>query len=171
MIEPIGEGARREVRERTRAYIALAEGRLGRSLPPPGVSFDLGGVTAGMFRVQRGLAEIRYNPWIFAKYWEENLLGTVPHEVAHFVVHQTCGRRRVRPHGREWLAWMAFFDADPAVTFDLDLSGIPRRRQRTHAYRCDCREHALSATRHHRVLRGTGTYLCRYCNGRLVYSG
>lgn len=171
MIAPIGEDRRRQVREATARYIALAAAKLGRPLAEVAVGFDLRGTTAGMFRVRQGRPEIRYNPWIFAKYWEENLQGTVPHEVAHFVVHELYPRRRIRPHGAQWRAWMAFFQADPAVTFNLDLSGVPQRRQRTHSYRCACREHALSSTRHNRVLRGTGSYCCRYCRGRLEYCG
>ncbi len=169
-VKPIGEELRREVRAATLHWVGLAEAELGRKLPPLGIHFDLSGTTAGMFRVRRELREIRYNPWIFAKYWQENIDSTVPHEVAHFIVHETRGRRRVRPHGPEWRAWMAFFDADPAVTFDLDLAGVPRRRQRTHAYRCPCREHELSTTRHNRIGRGN-RYLCRFCHGALVYVG
>ncbi|TGD71918.1 metallopeptidase (SprT family) [Mangrovimicrobium sediminis] len=171
MIEPIGELARREVRELTEACILRAERELGRKLPRPAVSFDLTGVSAGMFRVRDGRAEIRYNPWIFAKYWAENTGDTIPHEVAHFVVHATRGRRRPQPHGPEWRRWMRVFGVEPSVTFDLDLSGIPRRSQRTHDYRCPCRRHSLSSTRHNRVQRGTGSYLCRYCKGPLEYCG
>ncbi len=170
IVEPIDEARRQEVCAATRAFIRRAEEELGRRLSPVSIRFDLSGGTAGMFRVGGGVREIRYNPWIFAKYWQENLLGTVPHEVAHFIVHETRGRRRVRPHGPEWQAWMAFFEADPAVTFDLDLSGIPRRQQRTHAYQCQCRAHELSTTRHRRAQRGN-RYLCRYCHGQLVYRG
>jgi len=169
VIEPIGERARQQVREHTRRYIRVAERELGRELSPLAVTFDLVGGTAGMFRARDGRSEIRYNPWIFAKYWDENLADTVPHEVAHFVVFETRGRRRPRPHGAEWRSWMEFFGADASVTFDLDLSGIPRRAQRTHPYLCDCREHALSSTRHNRVQKGTGSYLCRYCKGPLRY--
>jgi len=171
VVEPIGEERRREVREATARYIALAEAELGRRLSPVALCFDLRGGTAGMFRAQEGRVEIRYNPWIFARYWQENLSGTVPHEVAHFIVHETRGRRRPRPHGPEWRAWMDFFGADPAVTFDLDLAGIPRRTQRTHAYRCGCREHRLSTTRHNRSRRGAARYCCRFCAGVLVYCG
>ncbi|MFV8816224.1 SprT-like domain-containing protein [Haliea sp. E17] len=169
-IEPIGETARQQVRAATLACIRDAEIALGRQLPRLEICFDLSGGTAGMFRARDALRQIRYNPWIFAKHWEDNLANTVPHEVAHFLVHETRGRRRVRPHGPEWRLWMDFFGADPAVTFDLDISGVPRRRQRTHAYTCACRTHDLSSTRHNRVQRGS-RYLCRYCHGALVYAG
>lgn len=170
MIEPIGSELRRQVIEKTGLYIASAEEVLERSFARIPVLFDLKGSTAGMFRVHGRRREIRYNPWIFAKHWEVNLEGTVPHEVAHFIVHEVYGSGRVRPHGTEWQALMHYFGADPEVTFKLDLAGVPQRRQRTHPYRCDCRDHEVSTTRHNRMLRGKGQYLCRYCNGRLVYA-
>jgi SprT protein len=135
------------------------------------VLFDLKGSSAGMFKVHGRRRWIRYNPWIFAKHFEENLADTVPHEVAHYVVHEVFGGRRVKPHGREWRLLMKAFGANPRATFDLDLEGVPQRRQRTHPYRCECRGHQVSTTRHNRVMRGTGRYLCRHCDGELVYAG
>ena len=171
MIEPISSELRQQVVEKTASYIASAEEVLERSFDRIPVLFDLKGSTAGMFRADGRQREIRYNPWIFAKYWEENYKSTVPHEVAHYIVHELYGMRSVKPHGREWLAIMNRFDADPGVTFQLDLSGIPRRRQRTHAYQCGCRTHEVSTTRHNRVQRGEGSYLCRYCHVQLEYAG
>ena len=170
-IQPIGSRQRREVMAHTEARIAEAESLLGRSFDRIPVRFDLRGAAAGMFRIQGRRREIRYNPWIFAKHYAENLASTVPHEVAHYIVHELYGLRRVKPHGAEWRALMAAFGADDAVTFDLDLEGVPRQRQRTHAYRCGCRLHQISTTRHNRVQSGRGRYQCRFCNGQLRYVG
>ena len=169
MIEPIDEHLRQQVLDRTEHFIVCAEEVLERPFDRIPVRFDLRGTTAGMFRAHGRQREIRFNPWIFAKYWEVNLGGTVPHEVAHYVVHEVYGFGRVKPHGDEWRALMHYFDADPEVTFKLDLADIPQRRQRTHPYRCGCRDHDVSTTRHNRMLKGQGTYLCRYCSERLVY--
>lgn len=170
MIEPIDTAQRQQVLARTEYYIATAEDVLERHFERIPVLFDLRGTTAGMFRAQGRKREIRYNPWIFSKYWQLNLDGTVPHEVAHFIVHEVYGLGRTRPHGQEWQALMHYFGADPEVTFKLDLEGIPQRRQRTHPYRCGCREHQVSTTRHNRMQRGQGVYLCRYCDTRLVHN-
>ncbi|MCB1844027.1 MAG: SprT-like domain-containing protein [Halioglobus sp.] len=134
------------------------------------VLFDLSGTTAGMFRRHGRRCDIRYNPWIFAKYFEENLRDTVPHEVSHYLVHAVYGDRGVKPHGPEWRGLMQALGADPGVTFNLDLDDIPQRRQRTHPYRCGCRQHELSSTRHNRVQRGRGRYQCVKCAGLLVYA-
>jgi len=160
---------RKEVLARTEHFICVAEEALERGFQRIPVLFDLSGTTAGMFRALHRQREIRYNPWIFAKYWQINLEGTVPHEVAHYIVHEVYGAGAVRPHGPEWQALMHYFGADPEVTFKLDLEDIPQRRQRTHPYRCDCRDHQVSTTRHNRMRRGKGVYLCRYCDARLVY--
>ena len=169
MIEPIDNARREQVRKRSEAYIAAAEEALERRFDRIPIHFDLRGTTAGMFRASGRNREIRYNPWIFAKHWEVNLADTVPHEVAHYIVHEVYGPRGVKPHGEEWQALMHYFGADPQVTFKLDLEGVPQRRQRKHPYRCHCREHQVSSTRHNRMVAGSGTYLCRYCDAPLVY--
>jgi len=171
LIQPIDEDQRRRVVVATDHWVERARQRFGRAFEPVPVRFDLRGRSAGMFRVEGRRRWIRYNPWIFGKYFEENLHDTVPHEVAHYIVHELYGSRRVRPHGRQWQAVMAAFGLAPAVTFNLDLEGIPQRRQRLHAYHCGCRLHEVSSTRHNRVQRGESNYQCRYCDGRLRYVG
>jgi len=170
-IEPIGSAQRTQVLEQTRFYIGQAEKIYDKNFPSVRVEFDLPGRTAGMYKVVGRQRCIRYNPWIFAKYFEENITGTVPHEVAHFVIDQIYGLRRVKPHGVEWRALMGAFGADPGVTFDLDLSGIPQRRQTRHHYNCPCQLHEVSATRHNRILRGKAVYHCLRCRGKLVAAG
>jgi len=131
------------------------------------VRFDLSGGTAGMHCVRGSSSWLRFNPWLFARYWEDSLRNTVAHEVAHAVVWQRFPRRRLRPHGAEWRSVMALFDADDRVTCNYDLSDVPQRRQQRFAYWCGCREHAVSAVRHNRMERGQGSYHCRYCRERL----
>ena len=169
MVQPIGDAQQREVQQRTAEFIRQAEELFGRRFARVPVLFDLKGRTAGMFKVvgKRGL--IRYNPWIFGKYFEENLRDTVPHEVAHYIVHEVYPRRGTKPHGQHWKSLMAQFGADAGVTFQLDLAGVPQRRQSSHRYQCGCRDHEVSSTRHNRAQRGVARYLCRFCNDGLVY--
>jgi SprT protein len=172
-VEPIDAGRRAEVIAETCRYIDLAAQLLERPLQHIPVLFDLRGSAAGMFKAAGNRHWIRYNPWIFARHYRENLANTVPHEVAHYVVHRMCARQRVppKPHGAEWRTLMEAFGAAPRVTFDLDLAGVPQRRQRRHLYRCGCREHRISTTRHNRAQRGDGIYCCRYCRAPLRYAG
>ena len=170
MIEPITNGQERQVREATEAYLCQAERVFGRDFERVPVLFDLSGRTAGMFKVVGKKRLIRYNPWIFSKYFEVNLRDTVPHEVAHFIVHEVYGRRAGKPHGDRWQSVMAHFGANPGVTFDLNLDGVPQRRQKTHPYWCGCRTHEVSTTRHNRIIRRGVSYHCCKCDGQLVIS-
>ncbi len=171
MIEPIDKPQQALVTAETLRYIRLAADLYRQDFAPVPVDFDLKGSSAGMFKVQRQSTRIRYNPWLFAKYFEENISGTVPHEVAHYIVHCRYGLHRVKPHGPEWLAVMTDFGADPSVTGDFDLTGIPTRAQRRFRYLCGCREHAVSTRRHNTVQRGRARYECRLCRQELIYAG
>ncbi len=169
-VQPIGSAQRRQVAQRTEDFIVRAERIFSRRFDRVPVLFDLKGRAAGMFKVIGKRRLIRYNPWIFAKYYEENLRDTVPHEVAHYIVHEVYPRRSTRPHGEAWKNLMAQFGADPGVTFDRDLDGVPQRSQRTHRYWCGCQLHEVSTTRHNRVQRRKMRYHCCSCDGLLVYT-
>jgi SprT protein len=168
-VTPIDESQRARVKETTAAYVERARDLFGRAFVQIAVSFDLNGLAAGMYKVDRRQRTIRYNPYIFAKYFEDNLATTVPHEVAHYVTDAMFGLRNIRPHGREWQAVMRAFGAEPVRIACYDLEGIPVRRQRRHSYRCGCAEHLLTTRRHNLVQHGGVRYLCRRCGGALSY--
>lgn len=168
---PIDAQQQQQVRDATDAWLQKARDIYALALAPIEVVFDLRGSAAGMYRVRRGERRIRYNPWIFARYFDDSLAVTVPHEVAHYVIDCLYGLSRVRPHGAEWQAVMRALGASARVTGRYDLSGLPLRRQRRFAYRCDCSSHQLSAVRHNRVQRGEASYLCRQCHKAIVYAG
>ncbi|MFN2308872.1 MAG: SprT-like domain-containing protein [Gammaproteobacteria bacterium] len=168
-ISPLNASQRQRVVAATHDCLVQAGGLFGRVFPPIPVQFDLRGRAAGMYRVRQGSRLIRYNPHIFAKYFDEGLAQTVPHEVAHYVTDLLHGLRRVRPHGPEWRAVAQALGARPRATAHYDLTDIPVRRQATYTYRCACMRHGLSAQRHNRVRRGQAQYLCRRCQSPLVY--
>lgn len=170
-VAPITERQQEQVVTATRHCIERAGKLLQQKFALPPVTFDLRGRAAGMYRVYRDRRQIRYNPYIFGKYFTDNLTNTVPHEVAHYLTDMLYGLRNIRPHGREWQAVMRVLDAEPNVTCHYDLTGVPLRRQRRFSYRCACSAHAVSAVRHNRVQRGSGSYVCRQCCTPLVYAG
>jgi SprT protein len=141
-------------------------------LDKPEITFDLSGTTAGQYRrtigaFGRAQHRLRFNPYLLAKHFDESLVTTVPHEVAHYAVAVRYRDHRVSPHGCEWREAMALLGAPAEVTHALDVSDVPRRRQRQWTYRCACAEHRLSTTRHNRVLQGA-RYYCRRCRDLLV---
>lgn len=140
-----------------------------RTFDPIPVHFDLKGRAAGMYKVKGSQRMIRYNPYIFAHYFSENLSATVPHEVAHYVVDVMYGMRNTQPHGEEWKNIMALLNADASVTCNFNLENIPTKKYRRFDYSCSCRTHQLTSIRHNRILKGM-RYLCRYCKQELVLS-
>lgn len=167
-IQPISSWHEQQVRDLTAEYIHRAGMIYTRDLPLIPVIFDLKGRAAGMYRVQNNSRSIRYNPYIFAKYYDDNTTNTVPHEVAHYVVDMLFGTGKVKPHGTEWQRVMLALGAAPHVTGNYDLSGIPVRRQRRHTYRCACTIHQISTVRHNKIQLGKAHYFCRKCSAPIM---
>jgi len=168
---PLTSAQQQHIRNLTAARIEEAARLYQQTFAPIPVQFDLRGRAAGQFRLrcqgrQREYA-IRYNPWVFAADLAHHQSDTVAHEVAHYIVHLL--HPGAKPHGREWKALMRQFGATPKACTPYDLTGVPLRQQGRHAYLCACpdRLHALSTTRHRRVLQGT-RYLCRNCKAALT---
>jgi len=166
-IEPIGADLQQQVVTATTHYIQLGAQHFGRIFNALPVLFDLKGRAAGMYRVQNNERFIRYNPYLFAKYYDDNLQQTVPHEVAHYLCDMVYGLRRIRPHGSEWKQLMQLFGARAEATCRYDLEGIPSRSQRRHTYRCQCTTHQLTTRRHNNVTNNRMRYFCRSCGKAL----
>jgi SprT protein len=167
-VQPINPALEQRIKSTTGEYIRLAGRIYSLELPLIPVVFDLKGRAAGMYRVQNKNRTIRYNPFIFAKYFDDNIASTVPHEVAHYVVDVLYGATRVKPHGVEWKKVMLALGAEPIASGNYDLTGIPVRRQRRHSYQCACMIHRISTVRHNRIQRGKAEYFCRNCMTQLI---
>ena len=140
------------------------------------VCCDLSGALAGQYNPNTNT--IRYNLHIAATQLDAFIQRTVVHEVAHHVVAQVWqqkdtrwfSRRRTRiaPHGVQWKEVMTALGAvDLNRCHRYELDGVPLRRQKRYAYRCACRNHAVSAARHNRMRRGV-QYLCNRCRQSLT---
>jgi len=161
---------RTEVIDKTQYWVGQASQLFDRQLPNIEVLFDLKGRTSGMFCVRGQRQWIRFNPWIFAKYYQQSLSVTIPHEVAHYACYQLHGKaRHIKPHGKEWKAIMNAFGVDASVTCQLDISDLPQKRLNRHIYQCACRRHELTSIRHNRIQRGLAQYACPVCRETLTY--
>ncbi|MCB1733052.1 MAG: metallopeptidase (SprT family), partial [Halieaceae bacterium] len=69
MVEPIGQVQQRQVLAATEALVLRSEQLFDRPFERVPVLFDLRGRAAGMFKVVGRRRWIRYNPWIFSKYF------------------------------------------------------------------------------------------------------
>jgi len=167
IVQPITAEQQTQVIKQTEIYIGKAAALFSMKLKSVEITFDLKGRTAGMYRVYGNKREIRYNPYIFSKYFDDNFNTTVPHEVAHYITDIIYGLGKIKPHGKEWKAVMHAFNADASVTSNYDLSGIPVRKQTLYSYQCDCREHQISSVRHKKIISKRGQYYCTYCKQSL----
>lgn len=166
-IEPIDPEQQAVVVNSTRQYIALAGELFGREFQVIPINFNLTGRAAGMYHVNRHERYIRYNPYIFSKYFADNLNQTVPHEVAHYVADMLYGIKNIRPHGKEWQRVMRMFGIEARIYCHYDLQGIPQRRHRRFMYACQCRDYQITTRRHNMILRGERTYQCPACRARI----
>ena len=169
ILSPITSQQQQQVLRKTESYIHIAADIFNRNFAQIPVYFDLKGRAAGMYVADHKKQYIRYNPYIFAKYFDDNLASTVPHEVAHYISDVIYGLRKIRPHGDEWKKIMLSFDVKPAVTSDYDLTGIPLRQLQRFEYQCGCMVHQLTAIRHNKVIRGEVSYRCKYCGSPVVF--
>ena len=167
IVQVLNTEQQQQVIDQTHRYINQAKQLFDIKSPAIEIVFNLKGRSAGMYRVKRNIfhhrREIRYNPYIFSKYFDDNFKTTIPHEVAHYVSDIIYGLKNIRPHGKEWKAIMHAFGADDAVTANYDLTGIPLQNRAMFNYHCSCREHQLSAIRHNRIKNKRGQYYCNSC--------
>ena len=165
-VSPLQTEQQEQIISATEATIYQASIKLEQAFEPIPVVFDLKGRAAGMYKVNKSHRVIRYNAYIFARYFSENLATTVAHEVAHYIVDVLYGMRKTLPHGKEWKSIMTMFDADASVTCRFDLEGLPVKNYQRFDYSCLCRTHQLTRIRHNRVLKGV-RYHCLACKQEL----
>lgn len=169
LIQPISPDRQELVIKETNHFIKSAADYYNRTFKEIPVLFDLTGRAAGMYRVKAGQRVIRYNPYVFAKYYDDNFNETIPHEVAHYVTDILYGLRKTRAHGNEWKSVMAVFGVAANRTANYDLTGLPVRKFKTYVYHCGCQNFELTSRRHNKVLKGTGHYMCQDCGGKLLF--
>ncbi len=166
-IAPITSGQQRQVVNHVADLLHQCQQHFGQTFNPIDIRFDLRGRSSGMYVLKQKQRYFRFNAFIFAKYFDDSLATTVPHEVAHYVSDILFGIKNIRPHGKEWQAIMYTLGVEPKVTGNYDLSGIPLKRQRRFAYLCGCMTHQLTTVRHNKIASGKAHYFCQKCNGPL----
>ena len=72
-VMPLESEQKEQILSATETCLYQAGELLERTFDPIPVYFDLKGRTAGMYKVKKSQRMIRYNPYIFARYFSENL--------------------------------------------------------------------------------------------------
>jgi SprT protein len=167
IVAPITSSQQQQVVERVAELLLQCEQQFDQAFKAIEIRFDLTGRASGMYVVKHKQQYFRFNIFILAKYFEDSLATTVPHEVAHYVSDVLFGIKNIRPHGKEWQSIMYTLGVEPRVTGNYDLTGMPVKRQRRFDYVCDCMTHQLTTTRHNKVLKSNARYSCKKCGGAL----
>lgn len=162
-ITPINEAQKVEVISATNRCIEKAAKLYQNDFATVTVTFDLFGKCAGMYQRKNQERRIRYNPWLFAKYYQHGLEQTVPHEVAHYITDCLWGTKSIKPHGKEWKSVVVALGGEPRATGNYSLKGIPVKQYQRFAYQCGCKTHYLTAIRHGKILSGKASYHCQLC--------
>jgi SprT protein len=168
IIEPISTEQMQQVIDRAADLLRQCAQHFDHDFKAIEIRFDLRGRTSGMYVLKNRQRYLRFNPYIFAKYFEDSMATTVPHEVAHYVADMLFGFKNIRPHGKEWRNVMLSLGVKPQVTGNYDLSGITVKRQRRFDYVCDCMTHELTTVRHNRIINKNARYLCQKCGVALT---
>lgn len=163
IMEPINLSQQQQITQRVAELLIQCEQSFNHVFKPIEIRFDLSGRTSGMYVVKHKQKYLRFNAFIFAKYFDDALATTVPHEVAHYVSDILFNIKAIRPHGKEWQSIMHSMGVEPKVTSSYDLTDIPVKRQQRFDYACGCMSHQLTATRHNKVLRNAASYSCQKC--------
>ena len=166
-VEPISQCQQAEVADVTLGYIQRASQLYSTRFAVIPILFDLRGKSSGMYQRTGDQKKIRFNPWLFAKDFQQSIAETVPHEVAHYITDCLWTKVSVKPHGCEWQSVMKVLGVSPKVTGNYDLTGVPVKQYQRVAYHCVCQVHQLTLIRHRRILSGRARYHCRTCRGLL----
>ncbi len=167
------------VREKIEATLEICRKRYGKALPFPTLHFRQSGRVAGYYQPPSAFhgkpESLNINPDYFKKYYDEQLNVTVPHEVAHYVVHHVFGN--VQTHGREWASVMRVIGLPPDRCHTFSVEGVKTRQvAKPFHYGCGCVTHHFTKLKHSRAqsnvtIYGKTGYSCRKCGKRLVYEG
>lgn len=137
-------------------------------ITPPVIKYDLKGHTAGW---AIGGHTIRLNAALLnnPRYVDDMIEQTVPHEVAHIIVHQRWPR--AKGHGREWQHVMHRLGLNATRCHQYNTTAA-RTTAKPYVYYCHCTTpHHVTKLLHTRIQRriaqGHSHYICKICKGRL----
>jgi len=153
----------------TYKWIDEANSLFDLNIPHIPIEFTLRGTTAGKAWCCGSNRKIQYHPVLLAQNTDGFIRRTIPHEVAHIVVHAMYPYTRVRPHGNEWKFVMRAFGVETTRCHKYDVSEVRQSRQKldkVFEYRCCCKTYRFTIIRHRRCLKGV-KYSCPKCKGIL----
>lgn len=135
------------------------------SRPIPVVKFTQKGRVAG--RCWYGAQLLEFNE-ILARENSSLFQETVIHEVAHLFTFFLYPNAK-QNHGPEFRSVCRALGGTGRTYHNYDISSVSRKNKiQRHVYKCSCREHTLTTTKHNRALKGA-QFLCIKCRQKIVF--
>ncbi len=119
--------AQRMVRERIEHYLQIAEKHYKNKYPRPAIQWSLRGTTAG--KASAGEKKIWLHPQLMRENFDDYLVKTVGHEVAHLIQYWEFGYEDNPSHGPKWRNVMYAFKLPAIRCHNYDVSKVPTRRK------------------------------------------
>lgn len=137
-------------------------------LPRIHIRANLKGATAGRAKRKRflGDAYLSFHPGLLAKYKDDYIRETVPHEVAHIIAGHLkpgCGS-----HRSTWRGVMYTLGLEPIRCHAYDVTEFQTHRPRPFVYKCACSEHQLTSILHSRIQNGRWRR-CKRCRQKIAF--
>lgn len=172
--------------ERVKWSMDKLNAKFGTNYPVPPITFKLRGRAAGTFewrRARHGMQlhevnhSVNFHLVFAAENFDDYIINTVPHEVAHYFVFaryempyitkgDRVGLRKVKAHGYEWKSamWAMGLDATRCHEYDTATQSAMTGRPKEYVYACSCSETRVTKVKHTNLQNNPFRYMyCRKC--------
>jgi SprT protein len=136
--------------------------------------------TAGIHSAREGIpktSKLNFNLEILKLNYDDYIVQTVGHEVAHHICFVKYGVERTTPrfkstgriisHGKRWKFTMMALGLNVKRCHNYQLPECFTKK--LFIYECGCMKHSLTKTRHNKVLKGSASYGCTICGKTLKH--
>lgn len=160
---------KKKVEDKLRAGIAIAEAKYNTKIVFPSVVYTKRGSTAGT--ADYGKWQLNFNPVLLVENGDAFIDRTVPHELAHLIVHQVFPQAYERTfrgqkrdvHGRYWQNVMHVLGADATRCHSFDVTNATNRRRYTYVCSGCGAKFSFTPAKHNTMLRRPDAYRHRSC--------
>ena len=149
-------------------YLDIAEKHWDRKFNRPDVKYDLKGHTGG-WAIGGHTIRLNYDILTDDRYYQDMVNQTVPHELAHIVVHQMWPKASA--HGEHWQHVMSVFGKPADRCHQYETKAVKKHKKFSYTCTCPGRTYELGSARHNRAQTGQRRYYCPLCQETLVWNG
>ena len=154
-----GQAVKLVVEQTVRHYLDMAEKQHGREFTMPTIEYFHKGRKGGHANGYQWM--VGFNTGLLEDNLQRYMVRTIPHEVAHIVVHAIHGQiykngKRVI-HGEAFKAQMDAFGCENTRCHSMDTSKVRQKKRNTtkHPVKCACGwTHSVGTIRANKIARG-----------------